>query len=411
VTAAEERENALKALEIERAARLLRAEGAEWSTPDESWATIGSYLSPRPFFDERGRLIEENVRYVENGGRVDDPLPQPRLIATPLARIVMRSIRWFERPLWQRSAFQLLAGTKGAGKGTYLAGLAARISRDSENIVFVSSEDSAEIDLKPRLLAAGAEMSRCYVIQQHLHLPDHVDDLRELALSLGGVGLLVIDPVANHIGTANSNSDSEVRDAIAPLNRLADGLDCLLIGVRHPGKDRTRGAVASILGSTAWVDTPRAVVMIVQDDQDPLLRHIQVVAGNRSLNGAAQAFRIEAVAVEGLEEPVTRAVDLGESAKSVETLLQATANPELSKSGRACELILDVLENDGEQESDTLDARIAREACVSAKTVKNLRSKLKAEGLIKSFPDRDEFGSIVRWNIVRTSAPRPQVGI
>src|SRR5262249_45531905 len=149
----------------------------------------------------------------------------------------------------------------------------------TENVLFVSTEDSAEIDLKPRLVAARAVMERCFLIQQHLALPDDVPELERLAKSLGGGGLLVIDPVADHIGTLNWNSESEVRDAIAPLNPLADRLDCLLIGVRHPGKDRTRGAVASILGSTAWVDTPRAVVMIVVDDEDPLLRHIQVVAG------------------------------------------------------------------------------------------------------------------------------------
>jgi hypothetical protein len=79
-------------------------------------------------------------------------------------------------------------------------------------------------------------------------LPSDIDWLREQALAIGECGLLVIDPVANHIGTRNSNSEAEVRDAVAPLNKLADEL-------RHVGKDRSRGALASILGSTAWVDT------------------------------------------------------------------------------------------------------------------------------------------------------------
>lgn len=250
-----------------------------------------------------------------------------RLVAVPLTEIEMRSIEWLEKPLWQRSAFQLLAGPKGAGKGTYLAALAARVSR-TDNVLFVSSEDSAGIDLKPRLVAAGANLERCFLVTQHVNLPDDVDALRELAESFGGVGLLVIDPVANHIRDRNSNAEGEVRNAIAPLNGLADELGCLLIGVRHPGKDRSRGALASILGSTAWTDTPRAVVMIAQDDEDPLVRHVQVVAGNRSLNGSGRAFRIEAVPVEGLAEPITRAVDLGDSAKSVDALLAEPAAPD-----------------------------------------------------------------------------------
>jgi hypothetical protein len=243
------------------------------------------------------------------------------LVVVPLTAVEMKSIEWLEKPLWQRSAFQLLAGPKGAGKGTYLSGLASRISRSGANVVFVSTEDSAAIDLKPRLVAAAAAIERCFLIEQHVRLPDDVAQLRELAQRVGDVGLLVIDPVANHIGARNSNNDTEVRYAIAPLNRLADELGCLIVGVRHPGKDRSRGAVASILGSTAWVDTPRAVVMIAVDDEDERLRHIQVVAGNRSLNGSAQAFRIDAVDVVGLKEPITLAVPLGDSDKSVDELL------------------------------------------------------------------------------------------
>jgi hypothetical protein len=330
--------------------------------------------------------------------------PSRKLVATPLEDIDMRSIEWLERPLWQRSAFQLFAGAKGSGKGTYLAGLSARISLDGGNVLFVSSEDSPEIDLKPRLVAAGADLSRCRVIKQHLKLPDDVRELRRLAREFGGVRLLVIDPVANHIGARNSNSDAEVRDAIAPLNGLADELDALVIGVRHPGKARDRGALASILGSVAWVDTPRAVVMVAVDNEDELVRHVQVVAGNRSLNGNGQAFRIEAVPVEGLTEPITLAVPLGESSKSVDQLLTAPASD--SRTGSAKTLILDVLEAEGEQESDALDARIAQETGLSTRTVQNARVALKNEGFVKNVPIRDEAGAVVSWHVKRTEASR-----
>jgi hypothetical protein len=242
--------------------------------------------------------------------------------------------------------------------------------------------------LKPRLVAAGAVIRRCFCIQQNVRLPDDVDALRSLATDLGGVGLLVIDPVANHIGDKNSNTDTEVRHAIAPLNGLADELGCLLIGVRHPGKDRSRGALASILGSTAWVDTPRAVVMIAVDDEDELVRHIQVVAGNRSLNGSAQAFRIDAVQVEGLTEPITKAVELGESEKSVEDLIGA--KPE----GRAlvdAELVQAVVLRELETGAKTrayLDTVCEDELGVGANTVwKSGIAPLREAGRIQSRKD------------------------
>lgn len=328
-----------------------------------------------------------------NGG----PSPRRSLVAAPLEDISMRSIEWLEKPLWQRSAFQLFAGAKGSGKGTYLAGLAARISRDGGTVLFVSSEDSAEIDLKPRLVAADATISRCFSIEQHLKLPGDVDELRQLAHELGGVRLVVIDPVANHIGARNSNSDAEVRDAIAPLNVLADELGALVIGVRHPGKARDRGALASILGSVAWVDTPRAVVMVAADNEDEFVRHVQVVAGNRSLNGSAQAFRIEAVPVERLSEPITLAVPLGESSKSVEALLEAPVSN--SRTGNARERILEILEAEGEQESDALDERVAREAGLAIGTVRNARHGLGKEGCLRNIPIRDEHGTVLRWHV------------
>lgn len=329
-----------------------------------------------------------------------------QLIATPFTEIGMRSIEWFEKPLWQRSAFQLFAAPKGSGKGTYLAGLAARVSKTGGNVLFIASEDSAEIDIKPRLYAADAEMSRCFIIPRHVRLPDDVAALSELVEGLGGVDLLIIDPVANHIGDKNSNSDTEVRHAIAPLNPLADDLRCLLIGVRHIGKDRTRGAVASILGSTAWVDTPRAVVMVAMDDEDPHLRHIQVVAGNRTLSGSAQAFRIEGVDVDGLNEPITLAVELGESEKSVDQLLQTRKVPE-TKTEKARDLLLDILEEEGEQESDALDAHVACATGLSSRTVRDARMALAKEGLVRARPDKDEFGEVKRWKVSRTGAPRP----
>lgn len=299
--------------------------------------------------------------------------------------VEMRSIEWFEKPLWQQRAFELLAGPKGAGKGTYLAGFAARVSQTA-NVVFIATEDSAAIDLVPRLTAAGASLKRVYIIKQHIKLPDDIAALEQFAHDIGGVGLLVIDPVANHIGDSNSNSDAEVRHAIAPLNKLADDLACLIIGVRHPGKDRSRGAVASILGSTAWVDTPRAAVMIAVDDEDPLVRHIHVVAGNRSLNGSGHTFRIEAIDVAGLTEPITRAVMLGDSTKSVDQLLAAprVASDSRVPAARVQEVVLEALAT-GEKSRTYLDQVCADELGVKPDTVyKSGLEPLRKDGAIVS---------------------------
>jgi len=40
--------------------------------------------------------------------------------------------------------------------------------------------------------------------------------------------------------------------------------------------------------------------------------------------------------------------------------------------------------------------------------IKKAKDWLKENGLIKFFPNKDEDGKILQWNITRTSVPRPQ---
>jgi hypothetical protein len=331
-----------------------------------------------------------------------------------LADIEMRSIVFLDRPLWQASAFHLVAGRKGVGKGTMIADLAARFTRGElgvrQNVIWIGSEDSASIDIKPRVVAAGGDTERVYVVSDWIQLPRDVDALATTVGVIGDVGLVIIDPVGNHISGRSSNAETDIRDAIGQLNRLADGHECLVIGVRHLSeKEAKAGALAAILGSSAWVQVPRAVIGLARDNEDPQVSHVQCLAGNRlPPDTPGRTFRIEGVLVDGLENEVTRVAWIGDSEKSVETLI-GQARKEPSKSASARELILDVLEAAPDQtmESDELDARVAREMGLAAKTIQNLRSDLKREGLIKPVPEKDADGVIERWLIVRTGASRP----
>ncbi len=327
------------------------------------------------------------------------------------ANVKMKSIAWLEWPLLQGLAFQVVAGPKGVGKGTWIAAMIAKMTTGgygvARDVLIVSTEDSAAIDLAPRLTAARADLARVHIIIDPFVLPADLDRLRALALDIGNIGLLIIDPLSNHMGGADTDKEGAVRHAIGGLNELADELGCAVLGVRHITKNRQSGALASVLGSTAWVDLPRAVLMFAPDDEDDMIFHVQVVAGNRSGRGAAQSYRIELRDV-GLDQPVTCAVPLGTSHKDVDDLL--TRQRRTSKSQSARDLILDILDAEGEQESDTLDARIAHETGLTAKTAQNQRGELKNEGLIRNVPTRDEHGTVTRWLVVRTGAPRPDPG-
>ena len=212
-------------------------------------------------------------------------------------RVTMRSIDFLDKPYLQRSAFELFVGSKGLGKGTKIAGISADFTRgiygDSTNVIYVSSEDSMEIDTVPRLVAANAELTSVTFVTRDIKLPADIDWLRDLATTIRKVGLLVVDPVGNHVGGVDTDKEGLVRHAIGGLNTLANELGNTIIGVRHLTKNTSGGALASVLGSTAWRDVPRAVIGFARDDQDDELIHWQVIAGNRSGRDAGRQFRIE----------------------------------------------------------------------------------------------------------------------
>jgi hypothetical protein len=330
-------------------------------------------------------------------------------------QVELREIRFADKPFWQHAAFHEVIGRKNAGKGTMLANLAARVTRgefgDRRRAIWIASgEDSYAIDVVPRLIAAGGDPKLLVVAEgDRVRLPDDVDEIEQEARRWGDVGLIIIDPLAGSLTAGTStNIDGEVRPAIDPLNGLADRLDCMLAGVRHiTNKEAKGGSLAAVLGSSEWVNVPRVVISIVHDREDDDVRHMHVVAGNRAKHGTGRKFRIEGHRIGSFEEEVTKAVWLGESEEDPDDLLLGGRRANGAKSTDARELILDILDAEAEVESDTLDARVASETGLAAKTVRNVRAELKSEGLLRSFPDKDEAGTIVRWKVARTAAPRP----
>ncbi len=319
---------------------------------------------------------------------------------TRLSEIEKRSIRYVDKPLWQWGAFHVLVARKGKGKGTSTASLAAQFTRGEfgrkRTVIWIGTEDSPSVDIRPRLEAAGGLPEHVVFVTRHLSLPADIGRLRDLAAELGDVGLIVIDPLGNHVGGINTNWDGHVRDAIQGLNPLADELDVVIVGIRHLTEKEAKDLRAGVLGASAWLQVPRVAIAIVDDPADPALKHMHAFMGNRGRPGeSGRQFRIEGVLLDGLEEEVTVAVWDGDSTVDIEELF-ASANGDdagkaPSRSARAREYILDVHDQEGEQESDALDARVVKATGLAAKTVRNLRSELSDQGLVKAVPVKERF--------------------
>lgn len=317
-----------------------------------------------------------------------------------------------ERPLLQAGTFHLLAAKPETGKGVLSARWLARCSSGAmydrpRNALWLSSEEDPQRDLRPRLDVAGADVSRVFAVPNEFQLPRDIGWLRDYALNvIGDVGLIVLDPLANHISGTNSNADEEVRLALQPLAILSGEINCPIIGARHvTTKDARGGFVAKILGSTAWVGVPRVVIGAAKDEVGQV--HVRVVKGNRvNSDEAGVRFTIEGASYLDWSEQVPMVVAAGESHIDIDKLLESNdRRVSASKSDEARAAIVRILRaNNGMLESDTLDALVAEESGVTARTARDLRSELRERGWVRAMPDRDENASITRWLTVLTNA-------
>jgi len=334
-----------------------------------------------------------------------------------LSEIVAKAIVFVWKPFLQASAFHMLVGIKNAGKGTFLAHLAARFTLgefgERRRVLWIAlGEDSYAIDVRPRIEAAGGSVSLVDVwVAPKFRLPDDVAEIERRALELGDVGLIIIDPIGGGMAAGKStNFDADVREAIAPLNTLADVSEAIVIGVRHLSikpERRAGGALAALLGSSDWSGVPRAVLSLIHDDVDPQVRHLFVSTSNRMLSGSGLMLRVEGHSLPGLDgEEVTRARIIGESSKDPDELLVVKTRQKTSKSDAARRLILELLYATARRtmESDTLDAEVAKRTGLAARTVRDIRTDMRKEGLVRPTPEKDSEGEIQRWLVTLTGA-------
>lgn len=188
-------------------------------------------------------------------------------------------IRWLWPGWLARGKLHILAGAPGQGKTTIALAFAATVSKggrwpdgrtcEAGNVLIWSGEDDPTDTLLPRLLAAGADPARCYFVEgvrvagkvQPFEPARDMLALQRQAQKIGGVKLLVVDPVVSAV-TGDSHKNTEVRRALQPLVDLASQLDAVLVGISHFSKGGAGGDPAMrVVGSVAFTAVARVVLV------------------------------------------------------------------------------------------------------------------------------------------------------
>lgn len=233
--------------------------------------------------------------------------------------IEMKPVVWMWEERIACAKLNVLAGDAGLGKSQTTANLAAIISTggyfpDSDtpaikgNVIFLSAEDDPADTIKPRLMAAGADVTRVYILdaiktksregKEGIRNFDLSEDIERLAATIekvGNVRLVVIDPISAYMGGTDSHNNADMRGLLAPLSAMAARHGAAILLVTHLNKSQNPDIMARVMGSIALIAAARAGFVVVKDTKEPDTRYFLPIKNNIGNDREGFAYHIETV--------------------------------------------------------------------------------------------------------------------
>ena len=227
------------------------------------------------------------------------PAEPATLDVVRLADVSRETVSWLWRGWLAAGKLHVFDGDPGQGKSTVTLDIAARLTtgrpmpgesarRSPADVVLVTYEDGLADTIRPRLEAAGADLTRVHAWRGHRDgdvtipptLPDDFASLRALVSDVRPAAL-VIDPLmAALAGEVNSYRDQDVRRVLAVLSKLAEEFACAVLLVRHLRKGAGGNAIASGGGSIGIIGAARIGWMLAPNPEAPEARVLAQVKNN-----------------------------------------------------------------------------------------------------------------------------------
>ena len=236
------------------------------------------------------------------------------------ASVTPQPIKWIWSGWLARGRLHILAGQPGTGKTTLALTFAAAISTGfawpdgtspkAGSVVIWSGEDDPADTLVPRLIAAGADLTRIHFVRgaREDGRPRAFDPARDMnalekeVRQVGDVALVIIDPVAL-IATKDSHKNAETRRDLQPLADLCQATGAAALGVHHLAKGTAgRDPQERLIGSVAFAALPRVVMIAArqpaQEDGAPERRILMRAKSNIGPDDGGFVYKLEQAALE-----------------------------------------------------------------------------------------------------------------
>ncbi|GEE01124.1 hypothetical protein nbrc107696_15700 [Gordonia spumicola] len=262
----------------------------------------------------------------------------PSLVSVRLSDVEPERITWLWPGRMPAGKLVTLDGDPSLGKSTLALTFAATITNcgtwpdnttctTSGDVILLSGEDGLADTVRPRLDAAGADVTRVHAVQgialeDGTLVPPTLGDVRQLEqlIRQTAARLLIVDVLMAYLpGKVDSHKDQDIRRVLSALATMADETGCTVLLLRHLNKAKGGDPLYRGGGSIGIVGAARAGMLVAADPDDETGK-VRVLASTKSnLGPAPESLRYQLVSAEGTD--VARVDWLGVDGRDARELL------------------------------------------------------------------------------------------
>jgi KaiC/GvpD/RAD55 family RecA-like ATPase len=279
---------------------------------------------PRTGSEKARNAVEEEIRLRAAAGVHPQGMPEAgTLITRCVSDVEARPIRWQWQNRIPRGKLTIIAGHPGLGKSQLTAFVTARVTKGGSwpdgggitgggQVVILTAEDDSADTVRPRLEAAGADLTRVHIVdgvirgysgdgtryQRMFSLESDLAALDRKLTELKRVELVVVDPISAYLGKIDSHNNAEVRGALGPVKELAERHGAAFVAVSHMSKAGGTQALLRVTGSLAFIAAARAGYLVAADPQNDTRKLFLPLKNNLAKPQTGLAFYIKEVHLE-----------------------------------------------------------------------------------------------------------------
>lgn len=225
------------------------------------------------------------------------------IIGASMDSFTSERVEWLWQDFIPLNKIATMEGDGGLGKSTILLDIAARLSTNKlqpgydfagessapaiiADTIIISAEDNPNDTIRPRLEAAGADLSRIHFfsgvkersgndfLERGVALDRDIARLEKYIIRVNAK-LVIIDPLVALLGGADFNREQDVRRILKGLSVVAERRRCSIVAIRHLPKNKGDRSVSWGSGSIGVVSAVRSAMIVIKH---PSVENARVIA-------------------------------------------------------------------------------------------------------------------------------------